>query len=160
MKNVLIAEGNSSVRYDLKNLFDSYHPIIVSNIEELIYYVFYSDKVFNDIVIGDELIPTNLCFGVDEEVEFELGKLKKCKYFPVTLGEICRVLSKKAGKPEPRIIIMSTFNFYLFDKQIVPLNMSVGNYIKNHNMFFIDKISGVIHKNYREVQLQNIIKVF
>lgn len=160
MNKVLIAEGNSNLCYCLKEGLSYYSPLIVSNIEDLVYYVFYDDTVFNNIVIGDELIPTNLCFGVDEEVEFELGKLKKCKYFPVTLGEICRVLSKKVGKPEPRIIIMSTFNFYLFDKQIVPLNMSVGNYIKNHNMFFIDKISGVIHKNYREVQLQNIIKVF
>lgn len=160
MKNVLIAEGNSDLRYNLNEALSCYCPIIVSNIEDLIYYVFHDDTVFNNIVIGDELMQTNLCFGVNKEVDFELGKLKNCRYFPVTLGEICRVLSRKAKKPEAYITIMSTFNFYLFDGQIVPLKRGIDNYIKNHNMSFIDKNSNVIDENYRGVQLKNIMKLF
>lgn len=160
MKNVLIAEGNSDLCCDLDEALSCYCPIIVSNIEDLIYYVFHDDTVFNNIVIGDELMQTNLCFGVDKELDFELGKLKNCRYFPVTLGEICRILSKKAGKPEPCITIMTSFDFYPFHRQTVPCNIDVKDYIKNHNMSFIDKNSNGINKKYRGVQLKSIKKLF
>ena len=160
MKKILIAEGNSYLCYYLKEVLRDYGPKIVSNIEDLVYYVFYDDTVFKNIVIGDELIQTNLCFGVDKEVDFELEKLKKCKYYPVTLGEICRVLSKKAKKPEPCITIMSTFNFYPFDRQIVPLDSGISNYIKNHNMSFIDKNSNIRQGCSTEAQFGDIMELF
>lgn len=160
MNKILIAEGNSYLCYHLKKVLRDYDPKIVSNIEDLVYYVFYDDTVFKNIVIGDKLIQTNLRFGVDKEVDFELEKLKECTYYPVTLGEICRVLSKKAKKPEPHITIMSTFNFYPFDRQIVPLDSGISNYIKNHNMSFIDKNSNIRQGYSTEGQFGDIMELF
>lgn len=143
MKNILLAEGNSSfyqiVTNFLENNLNSYYNslIPVSNIFDLIYHILYNDTVFDVIIIGDELTQTNPCLGIDKEMDFELEKLKKCEYFPVTLGEICRTFSKKAGKLEPHhICIMSRFEAYPFN---VAGEESIEAFTKSHNMSFIDK---------------------
>lgn len=133
--NTLIVEGESYVRYCITEFLNSYHPIVVSNISDLIYHVFYTDTVFDNIIIGDELMQTNCCLGVDDELDHELEKLRKCRYFPVTLGEICKTLSKKAGKAEPNVIIMSTFSYYPFNGT---LEETIA-FIESKNMRWIDK---------------------
>lgn len=138
MKNILIAEGNPLVRSYYKDFFNSPNGGVthVSNICDLIYYVFYTDTIFDTIIIGDEMMETNLYFGVDNEVDKELEKLKNCKYYPVTLGEICKELSKKVGKPEPDVIIVSTFSYYPFHGNA----NDAKEFIDSKHMEWIDKI--------------------
>lgn len=143
-KRILFCNGNKEFVTCIGEYFHDNHVLAlnVQNTCDLIYNIFYTTEVFDAIVIGSD-------FEVDTDfTEFdELSEITEhyvlnadSKFFSIELGKLCRELSAKKNKKEPKILIMTSYHI---EKEVMNNNMS---FISTNAQHISEKFSEFFRK--------------
>ncbi len=138
-KRILVCEGDEWLCECMRAHYP--HFVFVHNMDDLIYHLLYVDTQWDRIVIGDFFERDFDFHNVsDFPAVSEISKLKdfdSYQEFPIELGKVCRTLSKMANKPEPQIVIMTSY--------------SIEEMVKNATMLFVSKLSKKFYVDFMEV---------
>lgn len=110
-KRTLICEGGTDLKRALKVAFNNF--TLVSNTSDLIYYIFYTDTVFDAIIIGNDFEVDFKFSDINEQlldIAEENNLNINSKFFAIELGKVCKELSLRKGKKEPKIVIFSPYD--------------------------------------------------
>ena len=141
---ILSLEGNAKVNTPLKDwsqLLVNVKFDAISFLCDLIYYLWYTDKEYDYIIIGEDFETNIDTKDFEEGLKIQLEKLSNGTYFPVTLGNMIKKLCKEKGKKCPEIVIMTTFDYWAFNgKPAMYVKPTVvKSYIKQNHMKCVDK---------------------
>lgn len=138
-KRILVCESNEWLCGCIRDSFP--HLVLVHNMEDLMYEIFYVSTKWDTIIVGSDF---DRDFDFHDVTDFpavsEISKLEDfedCEEFPIELGKVCRTLSKMANKPEPKIVIMTS--------------CAIEEKVKNAGMAFVSKLSGEFYEDFEKV---------
>lgn len=124
-KRTLICEGGSDFSIALKATYNNF--TLVSSTCDLVYHIFYTDTVFDTIIVGNDFEVDFKISEINElsEILEEFNLTSDNKFFAIELGKLCKELSSKKCKKEPKIVIFSPYD--------------IKEDVKKNNMVFLSK---------------------